>query len=116
MKTYGLFLRSLSSVHKCNAVLIAFWRINEGFEYLIRKCWSNKITFDDDSIVRSIDATADWADGEKEKMNSRGEENRKTRKSGHSLRQPLFSQPSHVRMQILEIHLISNFNVLHFAN
>jgi hypothetical protein len=44
------------------------------------------LTFNDDGVIRFIDATADRADGEKEKMNGRGKENCKMGKSGHSRR------------------------------
>ena len=41
-------------------------------------------TFNDDGVVRFVDAAADRRDGEKENTNDRGEENRKIAKSGHS--------------------------------
>jgi hypothetical protein len=41
------------------------------------------LTFDDDGVIRFVDAAADWADGQNKKMNGRGEEKRKVKKSGH---------------------------------
>ena len=73
------------------------------FQYLCRKKFNlkNGLTFDDDGIFRMIDAAADWADGEKKKMNGRQGENCKTRKSRHSRRhvqsQQNLSDELHVR-------------------
>jgi hypothetical protein len=44
------------------------------------------LTFDDDGVIRFVDAAADRADGKNKKMNGRGEEKRKMSKSGHSRR------------------------------
>ena len=51
------------------------------------------LTFDDDGVNRFIDATADRADGEKKKMNGRGKEKWKMKKSGHFRRHV---SPEHV--------------------
>ena len=47
------------------------WTYTNNVLVMINYC----LTFNDDGVIRFVYATADRADGEKEKMNGRGKEN-----------------------------------------